>query len=936
MSYRWILHVFLISLVKGIHFDNGFVVKTNSKLVKDKTIVDLVLNFTEPLIVMPNMTCNEKNITNEVNAINEQLGNDFQQFVHSLDLKIPSRWKFINHFCNCWGEKPWDHMGDPRLACCVDNKKDVRQLEHCTHDLSKRVHWDNKDMDSLISMCIRLPIPYFLQIFHEDFLNNLDLSDYSRKILRVNGYKTMNNDAPDFEFDYYQSGIKPYIPYNVERLLDHNLDTYEIFPIEKSEYFVNYTFTATWLANPGYQTVIVVIGKLSSEKSSSFQLQNRMQLEVCSNQLPCSLYDKNLFEDYQEFVDFYTLIFECPKRKVDIINVSFRITNFSKRIHEIAIIRNSPKQVVNVYSQNLIYRYNDYKANGDQLLAKTPLDPLVEIRDTEDANDEVIEVTTKPSVDSIERRQFFENVVNQATNEDEESNSELPMSPPITVKGLTNTETLPLAPPFAVPANGLEDSPPESDLLYPELVIPEYDILTDDEDLDHFDPNISYVDSSGYMDIDEWVALNDNRQSIVNASRFKRSLFRKISNFVHYWSTLGPITNLYNSDRMDVSDLKIEKIADLVENNSNMILHLDTVVKQQTKLLESAICESDSEIQLNFLELRASLAFLEIRSEIIEVIDQCRNKKLPLVIAKKFISDNCLVDCEELISCEELGLGLQLTNQRQLHIHLKIAVPNKNSAEIFRILPSESQLFPRSLSYIPNIEAKSFKMVTSQVLNLPENIVIQNNKLLGGFDGNDNLVSISKLKPTCLILNGTLLTSEFCDNIRIRYRKENCVVNDIPELNLVQIISLNSIRIFDGKNRATKRDCRKSCFIKPKWFTPDCFEWLVVNNNTEKFSTFNFSSSIGKLVLFRNEKFLQALEKNFSEILESKNREDFVKNIHDISKPIKNNWDNIRLCLYILASLIGTTILILVIYYGFQVYLKQFRQNSIFDIRRIQ
>ena len=914
MDYR-IFNLLLLSIVKGLEFDNGFVLETDTKLVKDKTFVDLLLNFTEPLIVMPNMTCNERNITDEVNIINKKLNNDFEKFIHSLDLNIPRRWKFINHFCNCWGEKPWDHMGDPRLACCVDNKKDVRQLEHCTHDLTKKVHWDNLDMDPLVSMCIRVPIPYFLQIFQKNFLGNLDLSPYSRKILVVNGYKDQNDDNSDFEYHFYQSGITPYIPYNMERLLDHNLDTYQIFRVEKSSYYVNYTFTATWLDNPGFESVIVVGGMLSDEDSSPFELQNKLKLNVTSDGSPCNLQNHNLFKNFRKFVDFMSLIFHCPKRNTKTIAVSFEITTFSKRLHEIAIIRNSPKQVIKVYGQNLVHRFRDYKANGDQTLPEFPDEKFRVSETTEEATSESPEGLTILSDDQTDQSESVE--VN--ANEEDETELEIPLSPPIknvipNQKDLSDdSEVLPLSPIVVDP----ED----------------YDVLTDDEDIVS---NISYVDSSGYLDIDEWVALKSKLNSLINY-REKRSIFRKVSNFVHYWSTLGPLTNLYNSDRMDITDHNIETISKLVENNSNMILHLDAVVKQQTELLTLDICESRNEIQLNFLELKAGLAFLEMKTKIIEIINQCRNKRLPLTIQEKFISENCLsTSCDHLISCEQIGLGLQLTKQRQLHMHLKIAIPKGNAAKVFKIVSLETPLTPRVMSNIPNVEEKSFKMITSKVLNLPEKIIISKNKILGGFNGKDDLIPFSKLLPTCLHFNGTFLSSQFCKDVEIRYEQNECVVNQITEIDLVQIISLkDSLRIFDNKNRYETRDCRKSCFIKPGWFTPDCFSWLVVNNSSEKFVTYNLSVSMQNLPNLQNDDFYRELMKNFSKLQDTTEREVFVKNIHQISKPIERNWDTIKLISLIIVSILATTIVILVAYYGVQIYFKRYRQIPIVEIKRI-
>ena len=946
MGYRWKLHLFLLTIVKCIQFDNGFALKTDSKLIEGKTTVDLLLNFTEPIINVPNMTCNGKNITEEVNIVNKQLEKDFRKFIHSLDLNIPDRWKFINHFCNCWGEDPWDHMGDPRLACCVENKRDVRQLEHCTHDLTKRVHWDNKDMDSLISMCIRVPIPYFLQIFQEDFLNNLNLNTYSKKILKANGYKAQNDDAPDFNFKYYQSGIKPYISYNVERLLDHNMDTYMIFQVEKSPYYVNYNFTATWLENPGFETVIIIAGMLSDEDYSSLDLQKKMRIIVTSDDSSCDLYDKNLFKNFRRFVDFVSLIFHCPKHKTKTIGVSFEITTFSKRLHEIAIIRNSPLEVVNVYDQNLVHRFKDYQANGDHTLDEPIDEQLQTIQKSEDTSKATItsskatdtsskatettskatEIVTKPSVDNSERKQFFENIVNLAAKEDENEDD-------------TDSKNLPLSPPIVnIVTDKVENFSIDDEILplSPIIVDPElYEVLTDDEDLTSNNENISYVDSSGYLDIDEWVALRSKLNSLINY-RNKRSIFRKISNFIQYWATMGPITNIYNSDRMDISDQNVEEIAKQTENNSGMILHLDSNVKRQTKLLSSEICETQDEIHLNFLELKAGLAFLEMKTEIIEIIDQCRNKKLPLFIAEKFSSENCLQGkCDDLISCERIGLGLQLTKQRQLHIHLKIAIPKNNSAKIFRILPLKTQLSSRLISHIPDIESKSFNMVTSQVINLPKNIVISNNKILGGTDSNDKLISISNLKPTCLLFNGTFISSKLCHDVKISYVQDKCLINEIPEVGLVQIISQDNIRIFDKDNRHELKNCNKSCFIKPGWFTPDCFSYMVVNNSSERFSTFNLSVSMSELPEFDNRIFYQNLEKNLSKLLDQEERENFIKNIHEISGPIRNNWNTIKIILFIAISLIGTTLLILICYYGIQFYLKQFKSVPIFDIRRI-
>ena len=114
--------------------------------------------------------------------------------------------------------------------------------------------------------------------------------------------------------------------------------------------------------------------------------------------------------------------------------MSFEITTFSKRLHEIAIIRNSPLEVVNVYDQNLVHRFKDYQANGDHTLDEPIDEQLQTIQKSEDTSKATItsskatdtsskatettskatEIVTKPSVDNSERKQFFENMTDHS------------------------------------------------------------------------------------------------------------------------------------------------------------------------------------------------------------------------------------------------------------------------------------------------------------------------------------------------------------------------------------------------------------------------------------------------------------------------------------------------------------------------------------------
>ena len=85
----------------------------------------------------------------------------------------------------------------------------------------------------------------------------------------------------------------------------------------------------------------------------------------------------------------------------------------------------------------------------------------------------------------------------------------------------------------------------------------------------------------------------------------------------------------------------------------------------------------------------------------------------------------------------------------------------------------------------------------------------------------------------------------------------------------------------------------------------------------------------------QNDDFYRELIKNFSKLQDTTEREVFVKNIHQISKPIERNWDTIKLISLIIVSILATTIVILVAYYGVQIYFKRYRQIPIVEIKRI-
>lgn len=886
----------IVDKTTSLDFDNGLVIPSNKEVIVDKTQLSVLVNFTVPRIDNRFNCLNKSDFKDEISTINSHIQSQFDEILRKLSLFVPTKLKYIVHFCNCYNE-PIFYTGDPALSCCARNKHSDADVKKCVHDLNIKQYFDNHDSNHLSSKCIRLPLIKAIQIFRNDYFINTSLNNYQQKLLTSN--------TPSFNTEYLQTGITPYLTYNVNRLTDSNLDTYNVFDVDKFEYFAKYTFTDNWLMNPGYETVVVIVGHMSPKINTPKQIQALTKLIVTYNDKQnCTLVEKDLFKNLRNYCDFSSLIFKCPKENMKHLKVTFSVSDYSFRIHDIGIIRANVEDVIKSYSSNIEEKVLYYKIHGKDLVTTPNVTPSTP-------------VTTPMTGPSSSTQATSTSSSTQATQATPSPKTE---------------EILPLNPPTIANMNKNDDSESVLPLNPPIFKNFDYEDITDDEDLldELSDMNISYVEgSANWIDIDLWNDLTKNGNVIIepemsiNHSIQKRSL-HSLSNFWHYWSRGGPITNSYNSQRLDLNKFKIDKMNKMVLSNSNMIWHLTQDAEVKMSNIAESLCAMSASSDINVLKLQAELALFELRSDVNKIIDSCRLNIMPSLLLEK-LGNFCSKDksCDtykKLINCQIEGLGVTHEHGKQLHISVKVNIPKSNDIKSFEIIPLPLLIDYHTVSYIPNIKEKSFNFVTSKILNLPKYIFIRNNsknEIIGVSNSSDTFVDINELSSSCIKLNDHSLSSNKCvDNVKFDFIKSNCLITKIPQINVLHLLSFKEIRIFNYDHTFVKKNCTKECYLHENQYTPDCFHNKIVKNNFTTIETsIDLTERANQLQIIDKSTLLTEMRSKLLNNSLTSEKETFLNDFHEFSKPIVRKKSFVFKLLLFVMILILTTLIIITIWY---------------------
>ena len=923
----------IVEKTTKLNFDNGLVIPSDKEVVVEKTQLSVLVNFTLPKIDHRFDCLKNSDFQDKISTINVHIQSQFDEILRNLNLFVPTKLKYIVHFCNCYNE-PIFYTGDPALSCCSRNKHSDADVKKCVHDLEIKQYFDNHDSNHLSSKCIRLPLLKGVQIFRKDYFINTSLNVYQQKLLTSN--------TPSFSTEYLQTGITPYLTYNVNRLTDGNLDTYHVFDVDKFDYVVKYTFTDHWLLNPGYETVAVIVGHMSPKINTPKQIREIMNLFVTYNDNQnCTFVETDLFKNYRSYCDFSSLIFKCPKENMKHLKVTFSVTNYSLRIHDIGVIRSSVDDVIKSYSANMQEKVLFYKTHGKDLISTPNVTPLTPI--------------TSPSSST------------QATSTSTSTKAISTSSSSQAISSKTE-ETLPLNPPTIVNMNendNNDDSESVLPLNPPIFPVFNYDDITDDEDLikeltdsntqsistmtvndnlmeELSDTNISYVEgSANWIDIDTWNDLTKNGNIIIepemsiNHSLQKRSL-HSLSNFWHYWSRGGPITNSYNSQRLDLNKHKIEKMNKMVLSNSNMIWHLTQDAEVKMSNIAESLCAMSASSDINVLKLQAELAMFELKSDVNELIDSCRLNIMPSLLLEK-LGDFCSKDksCDtynKLINCQIEGLGVTHEHGKQLHINVIVNIPKSNNIKSFEIIPLPILIDYHTLSYIPNIKEKNFDFATSTIMSLPKYIFIREdskNTIVGFSNSSDTFVDINELSSSCITLNDQSLSSGHCvDNTKFDFIKSTCLITKLPQLNVLHLLASKEIRIFNNDHTFVKKNCTKECFLHVNQYTPDCFHNKIIRNNFTQIETsVELTESINQLQILDKKPLLSEIRTKLLNDSLASEKEIFIKNLHEFSKPILQRKNFVFKTLLFVTILILTTVIIVSVWYVLRKF--YFVQNQI-------
>ena len=740
------------------------------------------------------------------------------------------------------------HIDDSNLNCSIDQNENIQETvtfinQHYRRkftELSKNFGIEVENLDLIKNHfcdCRRSPSEFYcgypslsccalkndeqevLRCVHDtsnkQVFMNLDKQHYTSKCFKLE--TPLHNNVPDKryfvgaptllrnEIQHFKtkSDYETRFPYDWDqfrRIRDMNIDsTVFMDAIEEDKLTLN--FTPTWLTNKGYGCVNLLMGANSYEEDSS-TIFEKFRIKVFINDtIPCSFYDTEFFDP--KTFDVRMVMFNCPIKRISNIIIKIDIVD-NCRFHEVLIHRSTCGDVI------------DFYRNKRTELQQIELEPIEDL-------------PLSPPI--------FKNIRN-----DEE---ELPLSPPVLDQISEASEELPLSPPIrklnsninegsAFDNFGMEASGSYS--------------LTDDSDYVSITKEFFPIDN-------ELIPDSDYTYQFVKIKRKqKRSVFSTMGQILQYYTYGGPYTNLYNINKFQKIDARLEKIKEILAINIQNMERLTHSLQQDMTAITDLICEMTENFEIGLIKLRASLMMIDLKFKLSEFYGQCNGRQVPFLysnLIRQFLCTVNVKSCQtlvKLVNCEIAHIRLTGHSVGQLHLDLKLSIPIvDNNLKIFKRIDlpkpiqnettvtefTNAEILKDSLDNVQNwapFRAKNthvayrnlvFQSIMPKflVLNTSDNTIFGETEHLQ----NQDFLLTEDLKQSCVEFRNDSIISE-CAKFQITKVHEKCYIRHIDSIKQIYVVSEEDVKVINEKNEV--RTC-KTCLLKAGEKTYDCQHELV-------------------------------------------------------------------------------------------------------------
>ena len=909
----WILSSILFNLVCSLQFDYGIIKNEDVKVIEKYKTIRIRTNLTEQLIGQNLHSCVETSLDKEkIENINHILTEEFNDLIKELGLFFPeSNLIWVLHWTNC--NRYPSICGQEGKGCCILNQFSEKDQQTCFQRNVNDIRYirTKQDGDSKLfsSQCIRLNLEDY-----ENFASKTYFPTESWREVILNNYARSS-----FDMRYKSHNLRREATNLFGSVHDEDLNTITFADFWGNDYDVIFNYTSTWLDNTGFNVVQLVMS--SDGNKEPIYYQRKFDIKVVTyladNSIrKCSLIKENYLARYN--YDFLSVSFSCPEIQVKMIQVSLTITE-QVRIHEIIINRPKYEYYVKKFHERYFELKQKYESFDEEISSSTEK-PNISVQPENGNTTELLPLNPVPFDDTMSEGSGID--LRDVTNI-EVVNSQDPIGNSNKTRTLSLEEILNLG---LNNSNSFEyddeDFPVEGSIAETKNMYPSFE-----------NENITYHDR--YIDIETWERLSDFGRELVseNASlqRIKRSLLSQIHRTISYWGRLGPLTNFYNNEQFDIIDGSIQDLKTAIQQERNFSYSVNKRMKENANDLIRLICVGDQQVQMEMLRLEAKTISLEYKLEIREIVNSCRNQKLPLNVARQFrkiyCKENLTCDMLKLFRCELKSYGLTFSKPREIHIHLQIQAPETNSLKVYRIYPIPFTI-PRNVERLRNdlhnfrhrtlvdiLTPKKFDeensiqniraLTTMQITNLPKYVIVNNEKVICETETISNdLIMVDDCSPSELYVKNDTLSFNFtkAEKTIKSYENVKCSIRFLPSLQSVLINSNEKLRIF----RASVRDpryCTKNCILKQDEKSPDCFEHIIYN--PYKTESVEVNIDLDKFVNQNNSDIFNDLAMEIAEKINHKQMSKDEEELNSLYSKMKSGIDDqLTLIIIIFVSLI--------------------------------
>ena len=818
--------VFAENAQSYLNYSTGIYVSQNTQIVSETANLYIRINLTMPYINESNLNCSidqNSQISDTIDFINDHYRQKFDELSRNFGVPVEKMSVIKVHFTDCRRSKSDFYCGYPELSCC--SLKDANEeILRCIHDNENKQVWLNLEKQHYTSKCFRL---------ETSLPNNLPSKRY------YVGSPTLNrNEMQRFKMAANYETRFPYDWDQFRRLRDLQIDS-AVFLDATEHDKLTLTFTPTWISNKGYGCIVLLIGA-NSYADDSKGLSERYEIEVSINDtIKCDFHEVEFFDP--KAYDVRTVMFDCPI--VRLFNIIVKISILENcRFHEVMIFRDTCINMID-YLQNKQQELNQLELEPVEDLPLSPPKPFNRSISTSESVTPIPSTTTiSPTkrVLSLAEVLAIGSTVSVSTwnqrlkDYAESSNSSLDMDLPL-------IHEIPLNP---IPMSQLEGSATNEGSAMNEGS----NALSDD---------IDYVNvMSEFNPIDEDLIPDSDFtfQYVKIKRKNKRSVFSTISDIAQYYAYGASYTNLFNINKFNSLDKRLEKIKEILALNIKNMEKLTHSLQADMNAITDLICEMSENIEVNLLKIKASLMMTDLKMKLSKFYGQCNGRQVPFLyssLIRQFLCTVNIRSCQtlvRLVNCEVVHVRTTGHKVSQMHLMLKLSVPivDTNLALYKQIeLPKAVQngTVENEFAYSEMLRDSLTKIDEWSMFKAPEtnvsykhliftqplpNFIVMNmsdNSVYGEVENlqSQDFLMAEDVKQTCVEIETNKLVSK-CAPYQISKIHEKCYIKHIDSLKSIYVVANEKLRVINSENSA--REC-SMCLIVENEKSYDCDVELI-------------------------------------------------------------------------------------------------------------